>query len=256
MEYEERRKQHAKDAVVRLHQIQFRRETVFSLSSAGLSQYEIARRLHVSQPLINADLQYLRMQFREALKKHIDLELPLIYAQSMHGISQIIQQAYTIYNSPDVPAQIKLHALSLISDCHEQKFNLASSGAVIEQGIAFVENSKKHLQRIITAVPKEQVRTMLHEELELGDDESSRRDESSAVDFKDGGVVTGVNDPKSNGIDNNSVTTSIESLEEQKIDEGSFSLADPNNNKTTATTPPDDNENIEEDTCDTTNTVF
>jgi hypothetical protein len=44
----------------------------------------------------------LRAQFHQALKHHIEQELPLIYNQSMQGISQIIQHAYAIHDTPGI----------------------------------------------------------------------------------------------------------------------------------------------------------
>jgi hypothetical protein len=68
-EYEERRKQRVKDEVFRKHQIEYRRNTVFSLSSQGLNQYEIAKILHVTQPLICQDMHILE----HSLDRHLNI---------------------------------------------------------------------------------------------------------------------------------------------------------------------------------------
>jgi hypothetical protein len=194
-EYEERRKRNAKDVVVRLHQIKFRRDAVFNLSSQSLSQYEIAKVLRVSQPLINSDLQYLRAQFREALRNHIEHELPLIYNQTMNGISQVIQRAYAIHDTPRVPEQIRLHALNLIAECQQRRLDMATSGSTIEQGLSYVERMRANVNNLVRAIPQDQVREILHdeeaEEVLLGDDESSEseRNNDGDSDISDGGDV-------------------------------------------------------------------
>ncbi len=250
-DYQEKRRLKAKNHELRQKQIAYRRDTVFSLSSRGLSQYKIAKILRVTQPLINQDIAYLRMQFREALKQHIEHELPLIYNQSMFGISEVIEHAYSIYHKDGVPEQIRLHALELISDCQQRRLDMATCGSIIEQGIKYVQNMRSNLNNLVRAIPQDQVREILHEEImeQGGDDDSSRRDESS--DFKDdaAGNTKGIND---------SVATP--SLEEQ-IDEGSFFLTDPDNSSdaTTDNIKPSHDDNLEEDSAagdTTTNTVF
>lgn len=92
-DYQDKRRLKAKNHELRQKQITYRRDTVFSLSSRGLSQYKIAKILRVTQPLINQDIAYLRMLFREAPKQHIEHDLPLIYNQSMFGILKVIEHA-------------------------------------------------------------------------------------------------------------------------------------------------------------------
>jgi hypothetical protein len=241
-DYQEKRRLKAKNQDLRQKQIAYRRDTVFSLSSRGVGQYKIAKILRVTQPLINQDIAYLRMQFREALKQHIEHELPLIYNQSMFGITEVIEHAYSIYHKDGVTEQIRLHALELISDCQQRRLDMATSGSIIEQGVAYVERMRSNLNHLVRAVPEDQIREMLHEE--LGNDDSSRKDESSG--FNDG-VATA--DP--NGNDDSAVAVDA-SLEDQSDE--SLSLADSNNS---CTTTENDNDSIEEDTGDTTtNTVF
>jgi hypothetical protein len=161
-DYQEKRRLKAKNQDLRQKQIAYRRDTVFSLSSRGVGQYKIAKILRVTQPLINQDIAYLRMQFREALKQHIEHELPLIYNQSMFGISEVIEHAYSIYHKDGVPEQIRLHALELISDCQQRRLDMATSGSIIEQGVAYVERMRSNLNHLVRAVPEDQIREMLH----------------------------------------------------------------------------------------------
>jgi hypothetical protein len=109
-------------------------------------------------------MAYLRSQFRQALKQHIEYELPLIYNQSMHRIAEIIKHAYSIFNKAEVPDQIKLHVLNLIAECQQRRLDMATSGEIIEHGIQFVEHMRDNVNNLVKAVPQDQVRKMLHEE--------------------------------------------------------------------------------------------
>jgi hypothetical protein len=227
---------------------------VFNLSSQGLSQYEIAKVLRVSQPLINSDLQYLRAQFREALRNHIEHELPLIYNQTMNGISQVIQRAYAIHDTPRVPEQIRLHALNLIAECQQRRLDMATSGSIIEQGLSYVERMRANVNNLVRAIPQDQVREILHdeeaEEVLLGDDESSEseRNNDEDSDISDGGDVHVSDGEDLNGNEDSSSASTSQSAENQSTDE-SLSLADPNNPSSTT----EDDDNLEEDSVrDTT----
>ena len=245
-DYQEKRRLKAKNQELRQKQIAYRRDTVFSLSSRGLSQWKIAKILHVTQPLINQDIAYLRMKFREALKQHMEHELPLIYNQSMFGISEVIEHAYSIYHKEGVPEQIRLHALDLIADCQQRRLDMATSGEIIEQGIRYVERMRSHVNHLVRAIPEDEVREMLHEEIGNDDSSGERNDESFGFTG-----VDAVDNP--NGIDDSSVAA--RPLEDQSDE--SLSLTDPNNSPPSSTTEDD---NLEEDsgytTGSTTNTVF
>jgi hypothetical protein len=286
-DYQEKRRLKAKNHELRQKQIAYRRDTVFSLSSRGLSQYKIAKILRVTQPLINQDIAYLRMQFREALKQHIEHELPLIYNQSMFGISEIIEHAYSIYHKDGVPEQIRLHALELISDCQQRRLDMATSGSIIEQGVNYVQNMRSNLNHLVRAIPEDQVREILHEEIAegmegeeqeeeqeqqqittSGDDDSSRMDESSGIGGG-AGDIDGAGAEIPNGINNSaasptppattiSSSTNSNTFEEEVEDQSNedLSLTDSdNNNNSSTTTPPATNDDNDAD-APTTNTIF
>lgn len=163
--YEEKRNQRAQEARVRRNEIEMRRNTVFSLASQGMNQYEIAKILHVTQPVICHDIAYLREYFKNQIKRHVEYELPLLYNLCMVGISDVIRHAYSIYSKPDVPDQIKIAALNLISDCQAQRLDMATSGEIIQRGVAFVENSRANITHLVHSIPEQNIREMLYEEI-------------------------------------------------------------------------------------------
>ena len=56
----------------------------------GYSQPKIGSVLNVSQSLISLDISLLRQRAREALADYLENKLPLIFLESMTGISDVI----------------------------------------------------------------------------------------------------------------------------------------------------------------------
>lgn len=281
IDYEERRKQRSREALLRKNAIELRRQTVFSLSSQGLSQIEIGKRLNHPQSLISSDLAALRAQFREALRHHIENELGLIYNQTMHGMNQVIKCAFAIHDTAGVPENIRLHALHLIADCQQRKLDMATSGYIIEQGIEYVENMRAHMTSMVRAIPQDEVRDILHEEItssqtQSGDDDSFRMDESSGVDGGDSSSSAdgGAAEICSKGINNSAVSSSptlspaatsstdsntFEEVEDQSNEDLSLTDPDSSTNSVTADSSSDDSDSSddeEEEEDPTANMIF
>jgi hypothetical protein len=139
---------------------EYRRDQVFRLSSMGYSQPKIASVLNVSQSLISLDTALLRQRAREALGDYLENKLPLIFQESMAGISDVISQTWEIINNPNVSHHDRLHALSLIADCNERRLDMASNGSIVEDGIRFIHEAK---QRLVEIAP-ESAKEILYEE--------------------------------------------------------------------------------------------
>jgi hypothetical protein len=128
----------------------------------GYSQLKIANLLNVSQSLISLDISLLRQRAREALTDYLENKLPLIFQESMAGISEVILQTWEIIDNPNVSHPDRLHALSLVADCNERRLDMASNGSIIEDGIRFVQEAK---QRLVQIAP-ESAKEMLHKQEE------------------------------------------------------------------------------------------
>ena len=74
-------------------QIEWRRSKVAELGSQGHSQPEISRILQVSIGTVNRDIQYLRQQARENIKKYIHERLPEEYEKCLVGLNAITREA-------------------------------------------------------------------------------------------------------------------------------------------------------------------
>ena len=75
-------------------QIEWRRSKVAELGSQGHSQPEISRILQVSIGTVNRDIQYLRQQARENIKKYIHERLPEEYEKCLVGLNAITKEAW------------------------------------------------------------------------------------------------------------------------------------------------------------------
>jgi predicted transcriptional regulator len=70
--------------------LQWRRSKVLELSSERRNQTQIAKVLQVSPATINSDMQYLRQQAKENIRKYIDEKLPLEYQKCLAGLDAIL----------------------------------------------------------------------------------------------------------------------------------------------------------------------
>jgi predicted transcriptional regulator len=139
---------------------EYRRDQVFRLSSMGYSQPKIANILNVSQSLISLDIALIRQRAKEAMSDYLENKLPLIFQESMTGISDVISQTWEIINNPNTSQHDRLHALSLVADCNERRLDIASNGSIVEDGIRFVQEAK---HRLVT-IAAENTKEILHEE--------------------------------------------------------------------------------------------
>ena len=88
--------QHLSSKMQQQHQIEWRRAKVMELLSKGEgSQSEIARILQVDKSIISRDIQYLRQQSKENIKKYIDERLPEEYEKCLVGLTAILREAWT-----------------------------------------------------------------------------------------------------------------------------------------------------------------
>jgi transposase len=118
-------------------QVEWRRSRVFELSSKGYSQVEIARRLQIHESTISRDLDYLREQSKENIRKYIDERLPEEYEKCLVGLTAIQREAWiAAENSKDV--REKVQALSLAKDCYGMKLELLTNATVVDDALRFV----------------------------------------------------------------------------------------------------------------------
>jgi uncharacterized protein YerC len=135
------------------HKIEWRRNKVHELLVKGHSQYEIAETMHISQPTISRDIQYLRQQAKEELRFHIEEKLPDEYQRCLRGINEVLKIAWDIANSRtgnedrNIDEKTRLQALSLVNECYKFRIDLLTNSSVLADAMNFVEKSRQKLNQ-------------------------------------------------------------------------------------------------------------
>jgi hypothetical protein len=123
-------------------QVEWRRRQVFELSSKGHNQVEIAHTLQISESTISRDLDYLRQQSKDNIRRYIDERLPEEYEKCLVGLTAILREAWTTSQHTEDRRE-KIQALSLAKDCYSMKLDLLTNATVVDDAIRFVSESEK-----------------------------------------------------------------------------------------------------------------
>jgi DNA-binding CsgD family transcriptional regulator len=136
-------------------QIQWRREKVLELASDGYGVREIARLLEISHPTVSRDMQWLRYQAKEQIRKYIDEQVPLEYHKTLTGLQNIIKSmSEIIANSEDnkeimQASTVKMQALNM-------KMELVSNANLVHEAIDLVERYRGYTVKVLTVDGTEQ----------------------------------------------------------------------------------------------------
>lgn len=146
-------------------QVEWRRRQVFELSSKGLSQVEIARKLQIHESTISRDLDYLREQSKENLRKYVDEKLPEEYEKCLVGLTSILKEAWNAAEHTEEVRE-KIQALSLAKECYGMKLELLTNATVVDDAMRFVSSHANRKNMTIDEdgkkVHKDEITTSRH----------------------------------------------------------------------------------------------
>ena len=125
-------------------QILWRRAKVMELSSQGYSQVEISKTLQISEPTISRDIDNLRQQSQQKIRKYIDETLPNEYEKCLVGITSILKEAWTTSQNAENKRE-KIQALSLAKECYSMKLDLLTNATVVDDAMKYIEIGKEKL---------------------------------------------------------------------------------------------------------------
>ena len=125
-----------------MNSLEWRREKVLELSSQGRSQPEIARILQISQPTVNRDLQFLRQEAKENIRRYIDEKLPFEYQKCLVGLEGILRKTWDIANNSESLERDKLQAISVGMQAYNMKIDLLTNATVVERAVNFVDRHR------------------------------------------------------------------------------------------------------------------
>ncbi|HKG70504.1 MAG TPA: ECF-type sigma factor, partial [Nitrososphaeraceae archaeon] len=108
------------------NQMTWRRNKVRELLARGYHQDEIASTLHISQPTISRDIHFIRKEIRKSAENYGE-HLFEVYRNNLLGLDEMIKKLWTIVDSPKTDSKEKIKAISLISQCYKERFELVRS---------------------------------------------------------------------------------------------------------------------------------
>jgi hypothetical protein len=123
---------------------EWRRSKVRELLVKGYNHYEIANTLQIPRPTITKDVQYLRLQDRDNLQRHIQERLPQEYENCMTGINRILQLTWEIAEK-STDDKTRLQAFAQLNEGYKFKIELTTNGVVITDAIKLIEVNKEKL---------------------------------------------------------------------------------------------------------------
>jgi orotate phosphoribosyltransferase-like protein len=127
------------------HLIELRRSKVLELWSQGLSQQRIAEELHVSQPLISLDIQWIRETSREQIKQFLTEKLPVTVTKAFAALDLISARAWDTANTTR-DEKVRIQALSLVKETEKDKIDIVSNVDVVDKIISITEAKKEQEQ--------------------------------------------------------------------------------------------------------------
>ena len=128
-------------------QVEWRRRQVFELSSKGLSQVEIARKLQIHESTISRDSSYLREQSKLNIRKYIDEKLPEEYEKCLVGLTAIQRETWSAAEKIQDTRE-KIQALSLAKDCYGMKLELLTNATVVDDAMRFASAHRVQEKKI------------------------------------------------------------------------------------------------------------
>jgi predicted transcriptional regulator len=122
-------------------QIDWRRNKVRELLIRGYSQYEISNTLHISQPTISRDIDFIRNTSSSAAKTKVLGHLYYYELQNgLDGIQELLKSLWLIIDNPKIEVKEKMKAIKLVLYCYNMRFSLIDSEPLVND---FFNREKK-----------------------------------------------------------------------------------------------------------------
>jgi predicted transcriptional regulator len=113
-------------------QIEWRRNKVSQLLLRGNSQSEISRTLHISQPTISRDIDYIKSRYITN-SKNTYRRLSEEYINISLGIDEMIKNLWKIVDDNRTNVKSRLKAMSVIRECYKYKTEMLGTEQKLNQ---------------------------------------------------------------------------------------------------------------------------
>ena len=114
------------------HVLEWRRNKVRQLLLRGHSQSEISRTLHISQPTISRDIDYIRSKYITN-SKNTYKRLSEEYINISVGVDEMIKNSWKIVDDNRTNVKSRLKAMSVIKECYKYKKEMLGTEQKLNQ---------------------------------------------------------------------------------------------------------------------------
>ena len=105
---------------------------IFDIQLSSLCFYIFS--FSLSEPTISRDIDYIRQQSKQKIRKYIDETLPNEYEKCLEGITSIVREAWTTSQNTEDKKE-KVYALSLTKECYSMKLDLLTNATVVNDAV-------------------------------------------------------------------------------------------------------------------------
>jgi predicted transcriptional regulator len=113
-------------------QIEWRRNKVRQLLLRGNTQSDISRALHISQPTISRDIDYIKSKYITN-SKNTYRRLSDEYINISLGIDEMIKNSWKIVDDNRTNVKSRLKAMSVIKECYKYKMEMLGTERTLNQ---------------------------------------------------------------------------------------------------------------------------
>ena len=110
-------------------QIDWRRNKVRELLIRGYSQYDISNTLHISQPTISRDIDFIRNQTNSAAKQDLAHRMSYEQQKGLDGLEELMKNLWLIIDNPKIQVKEKINAMKLMLQSQYMRLKLVDSEA-------------------------------------------------------------------------------------------------------------------------------
>jgi hypothetical protein len=122
-------------------QIDWRRNKVRELLIRGYSQYEISNTLHISQPTISRDIDFIRSYpINDEKGKNLPYRYYYEQQNALDAVGELMKNLWLIIDNPRIQVKEKINTMKLMLQCQYMRLKLVDSKAFIKQ---FYDRSDK-----------------------------------------------------------------------------------------------------------------
>lgn len=129
------------------YQMDWRREKVLELASDGYGVREIAGILKISSPTVSRDMQLLRRQAKEHIRKYIDERVPFEFHKTLAGLEGIIKNMSNIIMDSTSDKKEIMQATGIKMQAYNMKMELVSIANLVHEAIDLVGKYKGYTKQ-------------------------------------------------------------------------------------------------------------